>query len=142
MTYATEDATKPEFADYIASERDRLANRKLTLVEQQRQLAQDIAAVDAEFRAINAYERAKTGQTERKSNGATHTRRPRSGSKRTEILEIVSANNGMSRGQIIDALGVRGDKSGEMSISNALTALSKAQQVVRENGQYFAAQAA
>ena len=34
---------------------------------------------------------------------------------------------------------VKGDKSGEMSVSNALTALTKANQVARRDGRYVAA---
>lgn len=138
MSY-TETTSAPEFADYVATERDRLTNRRESLLANQRQLAHDIAAIEAEFEAIKAYERAKPGH---KSNSAISTRAPRSGSKRTAVLELIGNNAGMSRGQLIDALGARGDKSAEMSISNALTALTKGSQVVREHGQYFAAQAA
>lgn len=144
MTYTTETTSQVEFADYIATERSRLASRKQSIVDQQHQLTSELTAIDSELRAIVAYESAKTGKTSRsKSNGATHTRSPRNGSKRTEILNVVTANvDGMSRGDILNALGVKGDKSGEMSVSNALTALTKTQQLVRENGHYFAAQAA
>jgi len=33
-------------------------------------------------------------------------------------------------------MGLKGDKSGAMSVSNALTALTKANQVQREGGKY------
>ena len=33
-------------------------------------------------------------------------------------------------------MGLKGDKSGEMSVSNALTALTKSNQVHREGGKY------
>ena len=36
-------------------------------------------------------------------------------------------------------MGLKGDKSGEMSVSNALTALTKNNQVRREGGKYVAA---
>jgi hypothetical protein len=36
-------------------------------------------------------------------------------------------------------MGLKGDKAGEMSISNALTAVTKANQVTRRDGRYFAA---
>jgi len=36
-------------------------------------------------------------------------------------------------------MGLKGDKSGEMSISNALTALIKANQISRRDGKYTSA---
>jgi hypothetical protein len=36
-------------------------------------------------------------------------------------------------------MGLKGDKAGEMSVSNALTALAKGNQVRREGGKYYAA---
>ena len=43
----------------------------------------------------------------------------------------------MSRGEILEAMGLKGNKAGEMSVSNALTALTKASQVVRRDGKYI-----
>jgi len=36
-------------------------------------------------------------------------------------------------------MGLKGDKAGEMSVSNALTALTKVNQVMRREGKYVAA---
>jgi hypothetical protein len=36
-------------------------------------------------------------------------------------------------------MGIKGDKSAEMSVSNALTAMTKAMHVRREGGKYHAA---
>ena len=47
--------------------------------------------------------------------------------------------SGLTRGEILDRMSLKGDKSGEMSVSNALTALTKANQVTRREGRYFAA---
>ena len=43
----------------------------------------------------------------------------------------------LSRGEILERMGLKGDKSGEMSVSNALTALAKGNQVRREGGRYY-----
>lgn len=40
--------------------------------------------------------------------------------------------------RVIDKMGLKGNKSGEMSVSNALTALTKGNQVVRRAGKYIA----
>jgi hypothetical protein len=39
---------------------------------------------------------------------------------------------------VLEQMGLKGDKSGEMSVSNALTALTKSNQVHREGGKYRA----
>lgn len=145
MTYQTETMSQPEFSDYISTERERLTERKHALLDTQRQIAHDLDAISAEFEAIEAYERVKTGKTSKaaKSNGAVRATRTRRGSKREEILNTVAmTEGGMSRADILHALDVKGDKSGEMSVSNALTALTKAAQLYRENGKYFVFQAA
>jgi alkylation response protein AidB-like acyl-CoA dehydrogenase len=47
-------------------------------------------------------------------------------------LAVIKANaDGLARGEILEKMGLKGDKSGEMSVSNALTALTKNGQVVR-----------
>jgi hypothetical protein len=47
--------------------------------------------------------------------------------------------DGLTRGEILEKMGLKGDKSGEMSISNALTALTKANQIFRRDGKYTSA---
>ena len=42
-------------------------------------------------------------------------------------------------GLTCERMGLKGDKSGEMSVSNALTALTKANQITRRDGRYVAA---
>jgi hypothetical protein len=46
---------------------------------------------------------------------------------------------GLARKDILERMGLKGDKAGESSISNALTALTKANQVTRRDGRYVAA---
>jgi hypothetical protein len=51
---------------------------------------------------------------------------------------MIRQSDGLSRGEILEHMGLKGDKSGEMSVSNALTALAKSNQVHREGGKYRA----
>src|SRR3954462_7547414 len=60
--------------------------------------------------------------------------RTRRGSRRESLLELIRQSDGLSRGEILERVGLKGDKSGEMSVSNALTALTKSNQVHREGG--------
>jgi hypothetical protein len=64
-------------------------------------------------------------------------RRGRRGSRREELLNLIRDGNGLSRGDILERMGLKGDKSGEMSVSNALTALAKRNHVRREGGKYY-----
>ncbi len=56
------------------------------------------------------------------------------------MLELIQQSDGLSWGEILEQMGLKGgDKAGEMSVSNALTALTKSNQVRREGGKYRAA---
>jgi hypothetical protein len=129
------------FAQHIQSERERLNRERETIRSQQRELEQKLAAIDREFVAIEAYEAAKTGKTARPASGrgSRGPQRARRGSKREELMNVIRQGHGLSRGEILEKMNLKGDKSGEMSVSNALTALTKTNQVRRQNGKYVAA---
>jgi hypothetical protein len=124
------------FSDYIARERERLSREREELSNQKRELDNRLAAIDREFQAIEAYQAAKTGKPS--GGGRMQTqRRGRRGSRREELLSLIRDGNGLSRGDILERIGLKGDKAGEMSVSNALTALAKGNQVRREGGRYY-----
>jgi len=54
-------------------------------------------------------------------------------------MKVIREGNGLTRGEILEKMGLKGNKTGEMSVSNALTALTKANQVRRDGGKYHAA---
>jgi Fe2+ or Zn2+ uptake regulation protein len=57
--------------------------------------------------------------------------------KRDALMKVIKDNpSGLTRGEILERMGLKGNKSGEMSVSNALTALTKANQVTRRDGRY------
>jgi hypothetical protein len=59
---------------------------------------------------------------------------------RVGMMQVIKDNpSGLTRGEILERMGLKGNKSGEMSVSNAVTALTKANQVTRRNGRYAAA---
>ena len=55
------------------------------------------------------------------------------------MLELIQKSNGLTRGEILSNLNVKGDKSAEQSVSNALTALKKQNLVVSKDRKYVAA---
>jgi alkylation response protein AidB-like acyl-CoA dehydrogenase len=91
--------------------------------------------------AITAYEHAKSGKPIPQARGAGRKAATtgRRGSKRDGILAaLADVPHGLTRGELLDKMGLKGNKSGEMSVSNALTALTKGNQVVRRDGKYIA----
>ena len=130
------------FSDYVARERERLQAERESLMRQRREIDQKLAGIDREFRAVDAYEGAKAGRnvSTRTTGGTGRGRGARRGSRREAIIAVIrAAAAGLSRGEILEKMGLKGDKAGEMSVSNVLTSLSKSNQVRREGGKYHAA---
>jgi hypothetical protein len=134
------------FETFVQRERDRLHAQREALVKQQDELENEIELMDRELAAIDAYEAAKSGKPVKSgravATGRTRTRlvsQGRRGSKRDAILKLVQESDGLTRGEILEHMGLKGDKSGEMSVSNALTALTKSKHVSRRDRKYVAA---
>src|SRR6476469_1074315 len=126
------------FAEFIARERDRLRAEREQVFSRQEELQRELDAINREFAAIEAYNTAKTGKNARQAPAGRQPRAHR-GSRREALLELIRQSDGLSRGEILERMGLKGDKSGAMSVSNALTALTKSNQVRREGGKYRAA---
>lgn len=128
------------FVEFVARERERLHRERDAVFTQQQELEAKLAEINRELSAIDAYESAKSG----KGSASLHRRRGlgaaargRRGSKREQLLELIRQHpEGLARKDILEQMGLKGDKSGEMSVSNTLTALTKANQVVRAEGRY------
>src|SRR5437763_10029392 len=136
------------FADVIRNERQ-ILNRE------REQLQKRLAELERELEAIDAYEATKSGKAEPTPTRKARTRRApvknakrkqpqaasRRGGKREALLQVLRENpSGLRRGEILTRLGVKGNKSGETSVSNALTALTKTNQLARQDGKYLPAQ--
>jgi hypothetical protein len=127
------------FEDFVARERDRLNGEREKLFTQQQEIETALAAINKEMAAINAYEAAKSGKAPAQARGARKAPTGRRGSKRDGIMAaLADIPHGLSRGELLEKLGIKGNKSGEMSVSNALTALTKGNQVIRKDGKYIA----
>src|SRR6476469_6841683 len=126
------------FSEFISRERDRLRAEREQVFNQQEELKRRLDAINREFAAVDAYETAKTGKAARQAAGSRQ-QGARRGSRREALLELIRQSDGLSRGEILERMGLKGDKSSEMSVSNALTALTKSNQVSRIGGKYRAA---
>ncbi len=131
------------FADFITLERERLHAEREQIFNQQHELEGKLTDINRELAAIDAYEAAKSGKTPaaaRQARGARARPQARRGSKREALMQVIKDNpTGLTRGEILDRMGLKGDKPSEMSVSNALTAMTKAKQVTRRDGRYVAA---
>ena len=129
--------TESETLDsFISRERKRLQKAREDALSRRQRVEDEITTIDRELKAMDAYHAVKHGETKRR------TRRPSPGprgSKRQQILELIKQNpDGLSRGDIINRLAVKGNKSGERSVSNALTGLKK-QRLLDSRGRKYIA---
>ena len=123
------------FEEMVSQERQRLDSQITDIEIRQRALQEEMTLVKRELAALDAYEAAKSGKPRR----ATNSRSPRV-SRRDAILAAIKQHaNGISRGDLLEAIGLKGDKSGEQSVSNALNNLKKAGRIVSSDGKYAVA---
>lgn len=129
-----------ERAELVALSNDPVRRRTWLLFLAQKTLPFDQAiewASNAEqFITGSALEApAPTTNTALQSNasGLVHAR----GRVRDNVFELVkSSPAGLSRAEILERLQLKGDKAGEISVSNALTAMIKKHQIVRRDRKY------
>ena len=140
------------FADVMQRERERLSHERDELLNQQRELENKLTEITRELAAIDAYEAAKTGKAAvptRQPPAPTKSEatseeppaeprpRPQPGTRREALLQVIGDEpKGLSRGEIFECMGLKGNKSAEKSVSNALTALTKNNLVFRREGKY------
>jgi hypothetical protein len=122
---------------FITRQREALLQQREAIFNQQQELHRQLDEVNEMLRKFDAFE-GKAPPARQAPRTRRAPRATRRGSKREELLRVIRDGNGLTRGEILEKMGLKGDKSGEMSVSNALTALTKSQQVSRREGKYFA----
>lgn len=144
-----------DFRTQVAEEKKRLSQQRRdtekrigALESELSSLATEMKGIDAELAAIDAYESATAAPAPRKRRApkadapapAKRTRRRRRASRRAEIVTAIASFGaaGAGRADIIRTLDVKGDKSAEQSVSNALAALKKSGEVTHQDGKYMA----
>jgi hypothetical protein len=138
----TPETAAPEnsLANLVAMERQRLTDERIELIEARRRIDLQLQTVDREFKAVDAYEKAKNGtQARTRSRPGNGTERAPRGSRRAEVKALLlgsSESAGMTRGEILDHLGLKGNKIASMSISNALSAMLKSGELTRNDKNY------
>lgn len=119
------------FKAFVSNERKRLTKQRNDVIKRKAALDDELAQIENEFKAIAAYDAAKTSKP-------VSTRKRRTG-RRAEILAAIKKHpKGIGRGELIKFFGATGNKSEQQSISNALLGLKKAGQVDNKDGKYMA----
>jgi hypothetical protein len=126
-----------ETAAFITKQRESLLQQREAILAQQQDLQRQLDELDNMLAKFDVFEGKGTQRRQTRSIGAR--RGTRRGSKREELMKVIREGGGLTRGQILEKMGLKGDKAGEMSVSNALTALTKANQVRRDGRAYHAA---
>lgn len=122
-----------DFASMIGKERERITKLKEEAHGRRKTIDDEIAGYDHELKRFDAYE--NFGKTKQSTRTGTGTRR---GSRQDGIIELLTANtDGMTRGELLEKMGVTGDKTAGQSISNALANMKKAGKLGRsKEGRY------
>ena len=121
---------------FIGKQRDALLEQREAIFNQQHTLQQQLDEVNEMLRKFDTFEGKSAPPRQQTRTRGSGSRR---GSKREELLNVICDGNGLTRAQILETMGLKGNKSGEMSVSNALTALLKSQQISRREGKYVIA---
>jgi hypothetical protein len=121
---------------FITKQREALLGQRGHIFNRQQECQRQLDDVNGMLAKFDVFEGKAASPTSGRALRPAVTRRS---SRREELLQVIRAGHGPSRGDILEKMGLKGDKSGEMSISNALTALTKSNQVTRREGKYVIA---
>ena len=138
-------ARQATFANFIKKERARLDKARKDALANKAAVEKELESIEQELTALDAYRQAKgspVGRPAAKRAGSNGARRAtgRRGEKRQAVLNLIKENPvGLSRGEILVQMGVKGNRSAEQSVSNALSALKKAEKVNSREGKYVPA---
>src|SRR3954451_13775563 len=136
------------FETIIQNERERLTKAREDAQARLEEIQKEIADIDREFEAIEAYERVKADKPQKgvaASKGEAASKEParqraRRGERQQEVLDLIGQDpDGLTRSEILERLGVKGDKTAEASVSNALNATKKKGQLRSEGKAYVLA---
>ena len=123
------------FADMMTAERERLNKLIAEVGTKVTALNEEAAGYKRELAAVDAYERTKNGGTA--TTRRTSTGRAARGSRSETLMTLIAGrSDGMTRSDILEAIGAKGNKPLEGSISNALTTMKKQGKLALNKGVY------
>lgn len=118
----------------------------MSLIEQIKELDEQRAKLvcDAKADALSRIESAITDLKELGfdyqlvEGGRSASSSPRRPGVRQDVYDTIESNGPISRQDLMEAMGAKGNKSGEQSISNAIAALKRAGRITADDGIYQA----
>jgi len=117
------------FEQQVADERQRLTSLLKKAEERKAKIDAEIAEVNRELQALDAYETTKAGKARKKAGKRTGWRK--------DVLALIKKHpQGIERSVLLESLSAKGDVARERSVSNALNALKTANKISSENGIY------
>ena len=124
----------PTFTTFVAEERGRIDDAIEAAKAKRQEAEREIAQLEAQLAAIAAYDAALKGTSVPDKPQAARGRR---GEKREAIRELIAQHpDGLTRRELLMAMDAHGNKAAEQSISNALSAMKKAGQIIQEGKSY------
>ena len=121
---------------FITKQREALLAQRETIFTLQADLQKQLDEVNAMLAKFDVFEGKRAAPAQARGRRSTGARR---GSRRDELLKVIREGGGLTRGEILEKMGLKGNKTGEMSVSNALTGLTKGNLVARRDGKYHVA---
>lgn len=127
-----------ELSKQMEQEQQRLQKMLEDLEPRRRALDEEEEGIRKQLVAIEAYVNALQGKLPT-TRGKKQTRGPRKTGIKQQVLDLITQNpSGISRTQLLENMGAKGDKSLEGSIGNTLNALKKEQKIMSgERGTYL-----
>ena len=104
---------------FITAQRAALLTKRETIFTKQAELQKQLDELNAMLSKFDVFE----GKAPIPRASSTRAPRARAGSRRDAVLRVVKDGDGLTRGEILENLGLKGNKTGAMSVSNALTAV-------------------
>jgi hypothetical protein len=127
------------FGQFVEKERQRLGKARDEALRKVREAEAALEEIDRELAAIKAYEAAKAEKTvpvesRGRARRAVAARRKRPRARREEVLSFLRKHfpEGGSRAEILAEMNITGNKKEEGAVSQALSALAKAGDIVHE----------
>ena len=118
-----------ELLDAMDNEKKRIAEKLAELQNRKKEIDREIATLNQELRAIEAYEKARSGVKPTRKKGS---------SRKSEVLKLISESEGLNRSEVLAAMNVEQGSTEANSVSNALSTLKKAGETTQdEAGTYF-----
>ena len=116
------------FKESVLQERTRLRASRDDLMKRVATLQEEVADLDHEIAALDAYDSALIGKQNSKIVR---------GAQQETLLALIGAKvGGMSRGEILDELGIKADKKRSAAVSSALVSMKKAGKLTSSEGRY------